>query len=135
MKELKQYYRDISKNLPVGRKQKQQTILAITQSVEDYLAAHPLADFQAVQAHFGAPQEIAASYIENMATPEILKKFRFRKTVLTILCATAATALLLWGSIIVYAIVKDANRGETFLIVDSIEEFDVTEYDTEEETK
>lgn len=135
MKELKQYYREIAKKLPVGRKQKQQISLAITQSVEDYLAAHPLADFQAVQAHFGSPQEIAATYIENMTTPEILKKFRFRKTVLIVLCATAATALLLWGSIIVYAIVKDANSGESFLIVDSIEEFDVTEYDTEEETK
>ncbi len=135
MKELKQYYRDIAKNLPVGRKKKQQILLAITQSVEDYLAAHPLADFQAVQAHFGAPQEIAAAYIENMTTQEILKKFRFRKTVLSILCATAATALLLWSSIIVYAIVKDANSGEGFIVVDSIEEFDVTEYDTKEETK
>lgn len=73
MKELKQYYRDIAKNLPVGRKQKQQILLAITQSVEDYLAAHPQADFQAVQEHFGSPQEIAAAYIENMTTPEILK--------------------------------------------------------------
>lgn len=135
MKELKQYYRDIAKQLPVGRKQKQQILLTITQSVEDYLAAHPLADFQAVQAHFGSPQEIAASYIENMTTPEILKKFRFRKTVLTILCATAATALLLWGAVIGYALLKEANRGETFLVVDSIEEYDVTEYDTEEETK
>lgn len=135
MKELKQYYREIDKNLPVGRKQKQQISLAITQSVEDYLAAHPLADFQAVQAHFGTPQEIATSYIENMTTPEILKKFRFRKTVLTILCATAATALLLWGTVIGFALLKEANRGETFLIVDSIEEYDVTEYDAEEETK
>lgn len=135
MKELKQYYRDIAKQLPVGRKQKQQILLTITQSVEDYLAAHPLADFQAVQAHFGAPQEITAAYIENMTTPEILKKFRFRKTVLTILCATAATALLLWGAVIGYALLKEANRGETFLVVDSIEEYDVTEYDSEEEAK
>lgn len=134
MKELKKYYRDISKNLPVGRNQKQQISLAIVQSVEDYLATHPLADFPAVLEHFGSPQEIAASYIENMTTPEILKKFRFRKTILTILCATAATALLLWSSIIVYAIVKDANSGESFLVVDSIEEFDITEYDHEEET-
>ena len=135
MKELKQYYRDIAKKLPVGRKEKQQILLAITESVEDYLAAHPLADFQAVQLHFGSPQEIAAAYIENMTAPEILKKFRLRRTVLSILCATAATALLLWGSIIVYAIVKDANSGEGFLVVDSIEEFDITEYETKEETK
>jgi len=135
MKELKQYYRDIAKQLPVGRKQKQHIILAITQSVEDYLAAHPLADFQAVQAHFGSPQEIAAAYIENMTTPEILKKFRFRKTVLIVLCATAATALLLWGSLIAYAIIKDVNSGEGYLVVDSIEEYDVTEYDSEEEAK
>lgn len=135
MKELKQYYRDVAKYLPIGRKQKQQIILAITQSVEDYLAAHPLADFQAVQAHFGTPQEIAASYIENMTTPEILKKFRFRKTVLTILCATAATALLLWGSIIVYAIVKDITTDNNLIVVDPIEEFNVTEYTSEEDIK
>ncbi|MBR3979156.1 MAG: hypothetical protein IKJ94_06000 [Oscillospiraceae bacterium] len=128
MKELKQYYRDISKHLPVGRKQKQQILLTITQSVEDYLAAHPLADFQAVQAHFGSPQEIAAAYIENMTTPEILKKFRFRKTVLTILCATAATALLLWGVVVGTALINEITSSGGYGVIDPIEEFNVTEY-------
>lgn len=135
MKELKQYYRDIAKKLPVGRKKKQQILLAITQSVEDYLAAHPLADFQAVQAHFGSPQEIAAAYIENMTTPEILKKFRFRKTVLSILCATAATALLLWGVVVGVALINEITSSGGYGVVDPIEEFNVTEYNNTEETK
>lgn len=134
MKELKKYYRDISKNLPVGRKQKQQIILAIVQSVEDYLATHPLADFPAVLEHFGSPQEIAASYIENMTTPEILKKFRFRKTVLTVLCATAATALLLWGVVVGTALINEITSSGGYGVIDPIEEFNVTEYN-EEETK
>lgn len=135
MKELKQYYRDISKKLPVGRKQKQQILLAISRSVEDYLAVHPLADFPAVLEHFGSPQEIAAAYIENMTTSEITKKLRLRRKVLTALCATAASTLLLWGAVVIYAIIKDANSGEGFLVVDSIEEFDITEYENEEEIK
>ena len=134
MKELKKYYRDISKNLPVGRKQKQQISLAIVQSVEDYLATHPLADFPAVLEHFGSPQEIAASYIENMTTPEILKKFQFRKTVLTVLCATAATALLLWGVVVGTALINEITSSGGYGVIDPIEEFNVTEYN-EEETK
>lgn len=134
-KELTQYYRKISRCLPLKKAQRQQIMEKIRFSVEDYLAAQPEADMAAVTAHFGAPQEIAAAYIENMTPEEILKKMRFRKTVLTILCAAAATVLLLWGSIIVYAIVKDITTDNNLIVVDPIEEFNVTEYTTEENMK
>ena len=134
-KELTRYYRCISRCLPLKQAQRQQIMEKIRFSVEDYLAAHPEADMAAVTAHFGAPQEIAAAYIENMTPEEILKKMRFRKTVLTILCAAAATVLLLWGSIIVYAIVKDITTDNNLIVVDPIEEFNVTEYTTEENMK
>ena len=122
MKELKQYYREIAKKLPVGRKQKQQILLTITQSVEDYLAAHPLADFQAVQAHFGSPQEIAAAYIENMTTPEILKKFRFRKTIIIVVCSVAAVALLMWAAVVGYALMNELNEDGGFVVVEPVVE-------------
>lgn len=122
MKELKQYYRDISKHLPVGRKQKQQILLTITQSVEDYLAVHPLADFQAVQAHFGSPQKIAAAYIENMTTPEILKKFRFRKTIIIVVCSVAAVALLMWAAVVGSALMNELNQDGGFVVVEPVVE-------------
>ena len=122
MKELKQYYRDIAKQLPVGRKQKQQILLTITQSVEDYLAAHPLADFQAVQAHFGSPQEITAAYIENMTTPEILKKFRFRKTIIIVVCSVAAVALLMWAAVVGSALMNELNQDGGFVVVEPVVE-------------
>lgn len=54
---------------------------------------------------------------------------------MTILCATAATALLLWGSIIIYAIVKDITTDNNLIVVEPVVEFDVTEYTTEEDIK
>lgn len=127
-KELTQYYRKISRCLPIKKAQRQQTMEQIRLSVKDYLAAHPEADMAAVTAHFGAPQEIAASYIENMTPEEILKKMRFRKTVLTILCAAAATALLLWGVVVGTALINEITSSGGYGVIDPIEEFNVTEY-------
>ena len=134
-KELSRYYRSISRCLPLKKAQRQQTMEQIYLSVEDYLSVHPEADMAAVTAHFGAPQEIAAAYIENMTPEEISKRLLLRKRVLTILCATAATALLLWGSLIIYAIVKDITTDNNLIVVDPIEEFNVTEYTSEEDIK
>lgn len=117
-KALSKYYRSISKCLPVEKKHKKQILEQIRHSVEDYRAKNPAADIQGILEHFGTPQEIAAAYVENMTTPEILKKFRVRKTVLLVVCAVAAVALLMWGTVIGIALSKDQNQANGFIIVE-----------------
>ena len=134
-KELTQYYRKISRCLPIKKAQRQQTMEQIRLSVKDYLAAHPEADMAAVTAHFGAPQEIAASYIENMTPEEILKKMRFRKTVLIAVVTVLTAAFLLWVAVVGSALANELNQDGGFIVVEPAKEIYATEYDTTEGTK
>ena len=55
----------------------------LTNETSLFLQDHPEADYNAVVAHFGSPEDIAAAYIETMKTSEILKKLRIRKVALS----------------------------------------------------
>lgn len=95
MKELKQYYRQIGGWLPCGGRLKKQMMSNIRSTVEGYRDEHPEADFAAIQTHFGTPQQIAASFVDEMGTEELLYKLRVRNRIIKIvlLCVCAVVAI------------------------------------------
>lgn len=103
MKELKQYYRQIKRWLPCGGSLKKQLMANITATVEAYLAENPEADFPALQAHFGTPQQIAAAFVDEMDTAELLSKLKIRRHILQIVLVCASIALFLWILSIIFA--------------------------------
>ena len=117
MKELKGYYRSIKRVLPVGGKLKCQLLEQTRQSVTEYLVENPDVQYDDVVKHFGTPEEIADAYIAEMATPEMLSKFKIQKIVLIILCIIAATALFIWGTAIVAALINELSRGEGYIYI------------------
>ena len=127
-KSLCKYYRSISKCLPVDKKHKKQILEQIRHSVEDYRTKTPTADMQDLLGHFGTPQEIAASYVENMTTPEIMKKFCLRKTILLVVCTVAAAALLMWRTSLAVALINANKSIAGYGITEPIEELDTTEF-------
>ena len=96
MKELKKYYRQIKRWLPCGGKTKKQLMTNITATIENYLAENPEADFNALQSHFGTPQQIAASFVDEMDTVELLRKLRIRRKLVNIAFGCASTFIVLW---------------------------------------
>lgn len=128
-KELKTYYRHIWGCLPGSGKIKKQIMDSLRQSVNAYLEENPGADFKEVKAHFGTPQQIAAAYVEEMDTSEVMKKLRIRKTVVGIVCTAAALALLMWGIGLIIALVKEINAADGYYDVGPIVEIEVEEYE------
>ncbi len=121
-KELNRYCRRISRYLPMKKAQRQQIIEQIRHSAEDYQAEHPAVDMSALIAHFGTPQEIAASYVENMTPEEILKKFRIRRTVLIVICSVVAAAFLMWTAVVGSALMNELNAAGGFVVVEPVVE-------------
>ena len=115
-KEIRDYYRQIERCLPGSAKAKKRIMDSIRQSVGSYLEENPKADMAAVQSHFGTPNSIAASYVEQMDTEEVIKKFDIKKTVIGIVCGALFLALLLWAVCLVMALVdehdSDSGYGE-----------------------
>lgn len=97
MKELKAYYRQIADCLPCSGKPKAQLMDRITATVDCYLQEHPEADFSAVQAHFGTPEQIASSFVDEMEGEDLLKALRLRKKVLRILLCCVAAVIAIWA--------------------------------------
>lgn len=107
---LKRYIRSISRKFPSG-KMKEPIIAQIRECVVDYIQEHPEADFEMVQAHFGTPQEIAASYVTEQDAAELLKKMGIKKKVLVIVAGVMAAMFLMWIGFVAWDTI-DAQRAK-----------------------
>lgn len=115
---LKRYYRSIRKELPCPWKMKKQIMQQIHDSVNLFLKQNPTVDFQAVQTHFGEPQAIALSYIEDQDAPELLRRMRVKKRVFAVAAGALAVAILIWGAIVICAAIDAKNTYDGYIAVD-----------------
>ena len=118
---LKRYIRSISDALPCSVRAKTQIVSQIRESIDDYLQENPEADFAAVQAHFGTPQEIAASYVDDQDTATLLHKMSIKKKVLVIVAGVMAAIFLMWIGYITWSVTDSRNstRGIIGMSVES----------------
>ena len=116
-RELRRYYRAIRSWLPCTRKLKKQIIGQIQSRVQDYLTQNPDTDISQLQAEFGAPQTIAAAYVENSDTEEILRGLRVRRRVVAIVMTAVMIVLLSWAALVTWAIVKEQDHLHNSYIV------------------
>lgn len=63
-----------------------------------------------MEQRFGKPQQIAASCIEEMSTPELTQQLRIKKKILYIIGATALIIILLWAGFVLAAVI-DTHRS------------------------
>lgn len=112
---LKRYYHNISKELPCSRETKAQIMQQIQSSVNLFMEQNPSADFNTVQAHFGEPQTIALSYIEDQDAPELLHKIRTKRKVIAIVAGTMALVLAFWMAALVWAVVDTAETNDGYV--------------------
>ena len=123
---LRRYYREIRSFLPVSRKQKNKVIADLQGSIDAYLDANPEADMQAIQAHFGTPNSIAAAYVDNADTADLLRDLRVRKKILAAVFAGVLVVVLILTAVVVREVVKyDAEIGGS--ITESIKDNGSTE--------
>ena len=101
---LKRYIRSISNALPCSGKVKKQIVSQIRESIDGYLLENPEADLATLQAHFGTPQEIAASYVNEQDPSALLHKMSIKKKVLVIVAGAVAFILLTWIGTVLWGI-------------------------------
>ena len=94
---LLRYLWEVREELPGNRRQKKQILSRVESSVRDFVIENPHVDYATITQRFGTPQQIAASYMEEMSTPELTQQLRIRKTIVRIVAATALVLVLLWA--------------------------------------
>lgn len=117
MKGLKKYYRQVGSWLPCSGKMKRDIMERIRASITAWLDDHPAADIAALVAHFGTPRQIAAAYVDNTATDELLKALRVRRRIVGIVTACAAVIILLWACVVTAAYIDAHNSAAGYSVV------------------
>ena len=106
---LKRYYRSIRNHLPSSHKLKAKVLAEIENNINEYLRENPSADIASIEARFGAPELIAIAYVDELGTPELLKKFQIRKKILTIIISAVAIILILWLGVVGWSAIREHN--------------------------
>ncbi len=108
---LKRYYRKIRNCLPSSHKLKVKVLAEIESNINAYLLENPSTDITAIEARFGAPEQIAVAYVDELGTPELLKKLQMRKKILTIIISAVAIILILWLGVVSWAAIKEYDHS------------------------
>lgn len=121
---LNQYYRDVYHCLPCDRKMKKKIIIRLKENLDGYLEEHPSAGTKEVMEHFGTPQQIAGTYIEEMTTSEIIMKFGVKKRVVAGVALIAAIAVVAYLMVLAAAYAKEKDSADGYYEEDPIVEVD-----------
>ena len=113
-KDLKKYYKDISKTLPRGRKK--EIIRTIKSSVDSYLAENPNAKIDEVINYFGEPNDIAQSYYDNEKAEDISSKIKLSHKILICIVTVLALALLIYIVFVVKALIHSIQTESAYSI-------------------
>ncbi len=82
-------------------------------SVRAFVSDTPGADYDAIVARFGTPEQITASYLEEMTGEELIGELDLKKKVVAIVTAAGVIAVLLWAGVVfsAWAEHKDSQNG------------------------
>lgn len=90
-KTIRRYCRAVGSYLPCARRQKRQLLRDLRQRLEEYRDEHP--DETSPEERFGTPQQVAADYVDDMDTTELLQALRYRRRVITAVVSGILAAL------------------------------------------
>lgn len=119
---IRRYCRAVGSYLPCSRRQKREILQGLRQRLEDCCAEHPEGT-ENFEAFFGTPQAVAAAYIDDMDTGELLAALRQRRRVLRLVGAGLLAALAVWLTTCIISAIdlhKAAHEGwnETYVTVE-----------------
>ena len=122
-RQLRRYLRQIRSMLPCGGKRRRELMDNVRSGVIRYLEEHPDATAEQVMAYFGAPEAIAASYVESAGTAEILRSVRIRRKITAMMAVVLLVILLSWAVVVTWAVIDAYRdvRGDILVTTTEIE--------------
>ena len=121
-KHLNKYCRSIRSWLPCSGKLKKQILEEIRSNVSAYLEEAPSTDYNALVQRFGSPRQIAATYVDELSTNELLHDLRIRKRIVNIVFTCAALILTIWVGIVTIAMIDNQNSDNSYYEIEIIDE-------------
>lgn len=121
--QLRRYYWKVKSFLPCSRKLKKRCIGDLKANVEGFLEQNPQADFAAIQERFGTPRQIAAAFVDETDTEQLLRRLRIRRWVVTTISVVTIAALIVLG-VLYYRGTKVIDETFGGYIVEAIQDYE-----------
>lgn len=118
----RRYLREIRGWLPCSGKWKRGILEKIEQSIAQFLSENPEASYEALAERFGSPRQIAATYVDEMGTDELLRDLRVRRRVVGMIAATAVAVVCLWAGLVTASYFDHVNGMNGYITVEIVEE-------------
>lgn len=118
--DVRRFLREIRNSIPCGGKQKKQILERVRASILEYEAEIPNAGYDDLRARFGTPEQIAASYLEELDVPALKKQLSVRKRIIFAVVAVAIVVVGIWAGVVLHALREygDAMPGYIEVIVE-----------------
>lgn len=125
----RRYLREVRGRLPCSRRAKSQILNKIKDTIMDYLAQNPDAMYSEITARFGTPQQIAASFVDEMETGELLQNLKIKRRIMCCVVAAVAIIVALWAGVVTRAYLDHVGNmngyfTEEIIVVDEAIETD-----------
>lgn len=116
-KKLRRYYWEVNNLLPCNPRIKQTLMDKIKENIDQFLEEYPDADYDVIVQRFGTPQQIAASYLEEMDPQEVLYRLNTRKRIAGIVTAGVVLFVVLCGIWVLLFAADVMNSAKSYLEV------------------
>ena len=95
----------------------------IEATITSYLLENSNVTYDDMIARFGAPQQIAATYVEEMGTDELLRNLKIRKKVIRITAIALLSCVIIWIGGILVALYNSYNsvNGQSYIYVEELD--------------
>lgn len=115
------YLWQISSALPVSVKQKWKVMSRMGTCVRDYVTENTSVDEQTIVLKFGDPQQIAATYVNEMDTEEILQHLQYRTIIIKIVVVISVIILAVWLGVVSTASMRHFNSMNGYHVEEIVE--------------
>lgn len=113
----RRYLWEIRGWLPCSGKLKRGILKRIENTVLEYLIENPEASYEDLTERFGVPQQIAATYVEEMGTNELLRDLRIRRRIVRAVTVAALSVVILWAGLVIASYVDHRKDVNGYLVV------------------
>lgn len=116
-RDARRYLREIRGCVPCAGRMRRKMMRDIHEMLWEFFSKQPEADYSTIVDRFGTPQQIASSYVDEMATGEVLSNLYIRKKVLTLVSTLAIVIVLLWLGVVSYECAHNENVSSGYFEV------------------
>lgn len=116
-KMIRRYCRQLRGLLPCGWWEKRKLISSLRQQMTAYAAENPDFTENDLHNHFGTPEEVAVTCLENTDSSQLLDRIISRNYIVKTVTACIMVALLIWGSVVCSGLYNYWFERHGFIIV------------------